>query len=95
MKGLDKRNRKLEGGGDPSISRASETTAVLIPMPDIDQLMTALLLLAVLFCLVPAVFGLGKGQRWFQRGATVTLGTAIAIAVAASLIWTTRWRLNI
>jgi hypothetical protein len=62
-------------------------------MPDLDQLMSALFLVALLLYLIPAVFGLGgsaEGGRWFQRGAILTLGTAIAIAVAASVIWFTR-----
>jgi len=59
-------------------------------MPDIDQLMRALFLLALLLYLVPTVFRLGEGRRWFQRGAILTLGTAIAIAVVASVIWFTR-----
>jgi hypothetical protein len=59
-------------------------------MPEIDQLMRALFLLALLLYLVPAVFRLGEGRRWFQRGAILTLGIAIAIAVAASVKWLTR-----
>jgi len=67
-------------------------------MPELDQLLSALFLVALLLYLIPAVFGLGsstKGRQWFQRGAILTLGTAIAIAVVASVIWFTRWRLNI
>jgi hypothetical protein len=59
-------------------------------MAEIDQLMRALFLLALLLYLVPAAFRLGESQRWFQRGAIVTLGIAIAIAVATSVIWLTR-----
>jgi hypothetical protein len=67
-------------------------------MPELDQLLSALFLVALLLYLIPAVFGLGsstEGRQWFQRGAILTLGTAIAIAVVASVIWFTRWRLNI
>jgi hypothetical protein len=59
-------------------------------MAEIDQLMRALFLLALLLYLVPAAFRLGESHRWFQRGAIVTLGIAIAIAVATSVIWLTR-----
>jgi hypothetical protein len=62
-------------------------------MPEIDQVLRALFLVALLLYLTPAVFGLGisaEGRRWFQRGAILTLGTAIAISVAASVIWFTR-----
>jgi len=62
-------------------------------MPELDQLLSALFLVALLLYLIPAVFGLGsstKGRQWFQRGAILTLGTAIAIAVVASVIWFTR-----
>jgi hypothetical protein len=45
-------------------------------MGEIDQLMRALFLLALLLYLVPAVFRLGESRRWFQRGAIVTLGIA-------------------
>ncbi len=46
--------------------------------------------MALLLYLIPAVFGLGSSlerRLWFQRGAILTLGTAIAIAVVASVIW--------
>jgi uncharacterized membrane protein len=59
-------------------------------MPDLDQLMKALFLVALLLYLIPAVFGLGSSverRLWFQRGAILTLVTAIAIAVVASVIW--------
>ena len=62
-------------------------------MPELDQLLSALFLVALLLYLIPAVFGLGsstEGRQWFQRGAIITLGTAIAIAVVASVIWFTR-----
>ena len=61
-------------------------------MPELDQLMSALFLVALLLYLI-AVFGLGISvelRRWFQRGAILTLGIAIAIAVVASVIWFTR-----
>ena len=59
-------------------------------MPDLDQLMSALFLVALLLYLIPPAFGLGRSaewRRWIQRGAILTLGTAIAIAVLASVIW--------
>jgi hypothetical protein len=63
---------------------------VLNSMPDIDQLMRALFLLTLLLYLVPTIFKLGESRRWFQRGAILTLGTAIAIAMAESVIWLIR-----
>jgi len=59
-------------------------------MLEMDQLVRALFLLALLLYLVPAVLGPGEGRRWFQRGAVVTLGIAIAIAVTASVMWIIR-----
>ncbi|WGJ15759.1 hypothetical protein QEV83_05730 [Methylocapsa sp. D3K7] len=56
-------------------------------MPDLDKLMSAMFLVALLLYLVPAVFRLGESRQWFQRGAILTLGTAIAIAVGVSVIW--------
>lgn len=66
---------------------------LLNSMPKVDQLLAGLFLVSLLLYLAPAVFtseGFAEGQRWFQRAAIVTLGTAIAIAVAASVIWFTR-----
>jgi hypothetical protein len=57
-----------------------------------DQLMRALFLLALLLYLVPIAFRLGETRRWFERGAVLTLGVAIAIAVMASVMWIIRWR---
>jgi len=57
---------------------------------DLEQLLTALFLVALLLYLIPATFGLGNSserQRWLQRGAIVTLAAALAIAIAASVIW--------
>jgi hypothetical protein len=59
-------------------------------MPNFDQLLRALFLLALLLYLAPAVFTLGTSRQWFKRGAILTLGTAIALAVAASVMWLTR-----
>jgi hypothetical protein len=62
-------------------------------MPEVDQLLRALFLVSLLLYLTPAVFRLdsfAEGRRWFQRAAILTLGTAIAIAVVASVIWFTR-----
>jgi len=59
-------------------------------MPELDQLRSALFLVALLLYLIPAVFGLGSSvekRRWFERGAILALGIAIAIAVVASVIW--------
>ena len=62
-------------------------------MPELDHLLNALFFVALLLYLIPAAFGLGSApehRRWFQLAAIVTLGTAIAIAVVASVIWFTR-----
>jgi hypothetical protein len=57
-------------------------------MPDLDQLLRALFLVALLLYLIPAVFGSSVERHlWFQRGAILTLVIAIAIAVVASVIW--------
>jgi hypothetical protein len=62
-------------------------------MPELDQLLNALFFVALLLYLIPAAFGLGSSPehgRRFQLAAIVTLGTAIVIAVVASVIWFTR-----
>jgi hypothetical protein len=62
-------------------------------MAGLDQLLMALFLMALLLYLIPAAFRLGssaEGRRWFQVAAILTLGTAIAIAVVASVIWFAR-----
>jgi uncharacterized membrane protein len=62
-------------------------------LPGIDQFLSGLFLVSLLLYLTPAVFKLdsfAEGRRWFQRAAIFTLGTAIAIAVVASVIWFTR-----
>lgn len=62
-------------------------------MRNVDQLLTGLFLVSLLLYLTPAVFrldGFADGRRWLQRAAIFTLGTAIAIAVVASVIWFTR-----
>jgi streptogramin lyase len=54
--------------------------------------LNALFFVALLLYLIPAAFGLGSSpehRRRFQLAAIVTLGTAIAIAVVASVIWYT------
>jgi hypothetical protein len=59
-------------------------------MPNLDQLLSALFLVALLLYLIPAVFGVGRSEewrQWVQRGAILTLGTAIAIALVATVIW--------
>jgi hypothetical protein len=56
-------------------------------MFEMDQLISALFLLALLLYLIPSVFRLGEGRRRFQRGAILTLGVAIAIAATASVMW--------
>jgi hypothetical protein len=51
--------------------------------------LNALFFVALLLYLIPAAFGLGNSpehRRRFQLAAIVTLGTAIAIAVVASVI---------
>jgi hypothetical protein len=50
-------------------------------MPELDQLLDALFFVALLLYLIPAAF---------QLAAIVTLGTALAIKVVASVIWFTR-----
>ena len=53
-------------------------------MPELDQLLSALFLVALLLYLIPAVFGSGSSterRQWFQRGAILTLGIALAIVV--------------
>ena len=60
---------------------------------ELDQLVNALFFLALLLYLIPAVFGLGSSpelRRRFYLAAIVTLGTAIAIALVASVTWFTR-----
>ncbi|HEY8006465.1 MAG TPA: hypothetical protein VIE66_06635 [Methylocella sp.] len=66
---------------------AGQTPMLSNSMPDLDKLMSAMFLVALLLYLVPAVFRLGESRQWFQRGAILTLGTAIAIAAVASVIW--------
>ena len=81
----------------PLLAPAALETASASKMPilsrlmvDGDQLMSALFLLALLLYLVQSVFSSGKSRRRLQLGAVLTLGTAIAIAVVASVIWFTR-----
>lgn len=62
-------------------------------MPELDQFLSALFLVSLLLYLAPAAFRPGLSaeyQRWFQLGAILTLGTAIAIAAAASVRWFAR-----
>lgn len=75
-----------------SILQESTGQIPMLPnsMPDLDKLMSALFLVALLLYLVPAVFRLGESRQWFQGSAILTLGTAIAIAVVASVIWFVR-----
>jgi hypothetical protein len=59
-------------------------------MLELDRLLQALALVALLLYLVPAAFGSGisaRGRRWLQRGAILALGTALAVAVGATLLW--------
>jgi hypothetical protein len=59
-------------------------------MPDLDQVLCALFLLALVLYLAPAVFRLdlfAERRRWFQRAASLTVGIAIAIAVVATVKW--------
>ncbi len=57
-------------------------------MPEIDQTLRALTLVALLLYLVPAAFGVSaQGRLWLRRGAILALGIAAAIAVAATLVW--------
>ncbi len=64
--------------------------AVLLNSTGTGRLITALFLLALLLYLVPATFRLRENERWLRRGAVLTLATALAIAVAASLLWLTQ-----
>ena len=62
-------------------------------MPVLDRLLSALFLVALLPYLIPAVFEAGRSAVWarrIQRGAVLTLGTAMAIVVVASAIWFAR-----
>ena len=73
--------------------RASLIANAMKLMPDLEQLLRALFLVAVLLYLITAVFGFRSSpevRRRFHRGAILTLGAAIAIAVVASVIWLTR-----
>ncbi|MGO9846959.1 MAG: hypothetical protein ACLPKT_10275 [Methylocella sp.] len=59
-------------------------------MPEINQLLTALFLVAMVLYLMPAVLRLGgsaERRRWFQRAATAIIGITMAIAVVAALKW--------
>jgi hypothetical protein len=60
-------------------------------MVEMDQLMSTLFLLALLLYLIPSVFRLGEARQWFQRGAILMLGVAIAIAATASVMWFIRY----
>jgi hypothetical protein len=76
-----------------SLTRKPESTLLPKLTLELDQLLNALFFVALLLYLIPAVFGLGgspEQRRRFQIAAIVTLGTAIAIAVVASVIWFTR-----
>jgi hypothetical protein len=62
-------------------------------MPDIERLLSALALVALLLYLVPAVLGTGASvdtRRWLQRGAILVLGTAFVIALVAAVAWYAR-----
>jgi succinate dehydrogenase hydrophobic anchor subunit len=59
-------------------------------MPDLDQFLSALVLLALVLYLAPVVFRLdlfAERRRWFQRAASLTVGIVLAIAVVATLKW--------
>jgi uncharacterized membrane protein len=59
-------------------------------MPNLDQFLSALFLLALVLYLAPAVFRLdlfAERRQWFQRAASLTVGIALAIAVVAILKW--------
>jgi len=58
-----------------------------VTMPDFDQFMRALFLVALLLYLIPAVFRVTRARAWSQRGAVLTLSLAMAVAVIASLLW--------
>jgi len=59
-------------------------------MPEINQLLTALFLVALVLYLMSAVLRLGgsaERRRWFQRAATAMIGIAMAIAAVSTLKW--------
>jgi hypothetical protein len=69
-------------------TRASQMPTPPNLMPDLDQLLRALFLVALLLYLIPAVFGGSSAEgRRGQRAAGLTLGIATAIAVVASVTW--------
>ena len=73
---------------DQEIARSDRT----IPnsMPELNQLLSALFLVALVLYLMPAVLRLGSSaerRRWFQRAATAMIGIAMAIAVVATVKW--------
>jgi len=50
-------------------------------MPELNQLLSALFLVALVLYLMPAVLRLGSSaerRRWFQRAATAMIGIAMA-----------------
>lgn len=59
-------------------------------LPDVDRLLAALSLLALLLYLTPAVSSLEiseSGRRRLQWAAVLTLVTGVAIALAATAMW--------
>jgi hypothetical protein len=60
---------------------------ISLSMFEMDQLMSALFLLALLLYLIPSVFRLGESRRWLRLSAILTLGAAIVIAVVESVMW--------
>ncbi|HTV33531.1 MAG TPA: hypothetical protein VME69_10600 [Methylocella sp.] len=56
-------------------------------MPNFDQLLQALVLVALLLYLAPALLRARRARVWSQRGAILTLGVATVVAAIASLLW--------
>jgi len=71
-------------------SRANQMPTLPNSMPELNQLLSALFLVALVLYLMPAVLRLGSSaerRRWFQRAATAMIGIAMAIAVVATVKW--------
>jgi hypothetical protein len=67
--------------------------AQLNSMPDLDQVLGALFLVALLLYLYSGSLWAGcstEWRPWIRRGAILTLGIALAIAIVASSIWFAR-----
>ncbi len=73
---------------DWEIARSDRT--IQNSMPELNQLLSALFLVALVLYLMSAVLrldGSAERRRWFQRAATTMIGIAMAIAVVATVKW--------